>query len=77
MVNGYDDFEFFYDFSFWVEEIFIIFLENKKFWIESLFSFRILKSYLLFEVLLCYLEWKYIYLVRDGRDVGLFLYYYY
>ena len=31
---------------------------------------RNFKSHLLFEALPYYPEWKYIYLVRDGRDVG-------
>ena len=77
MVNGHDDFESLHDLSPWVEEIFITTPENKKSWIESLSSPRILKSHLLFEALPCYPEWKYIYLVRDGRDVGLSLYHHY
>ena len=77
MVNGHDDFESLHDLSPWVEEIFITPPENKKSWIESLSSPRILKSHLLFEALPCYPEWKYIYLVRDGRDVGLSLYHHY
>lgn len=76
-MNGDDNFEFFYDISIWVERIFFIILEEKMYFVESLLGFRILKSYLLFEVLLYYLEWKYIYLVRDGRDVGVFYYYYF
>ena len=74
MVNGDDNFESLHDLSPWVEEIFITPPENKKSWIESLPSPRILKSHLLFEALPYYPEWKYIYLVRDGRDVGLSLY---
>ena len=74
IVNDDDNFESLHDISPWVEEIFITPPENKKSWIESLPSPRILKSHLLFEALPYYPEWKYIYLVRDGRDVGVSFY---
>lgn len=74
IVNGDDNFESIHDISPWVEETFITPKENKKSWIESLPSPRFFKSHLLFEALPYYPEWKYIYLVRDGRDVGVSLY---
>ena len=74
MVNGDHNFESIHDISAWVEEIFVTLPENKKSWIESLPSPRIFKSHLLFEALPYYPEWKYIYLVRDGRDVGVSFY---
>ncbi|NES02654.1 MAG: sulfotransferase domain-containing protein [Okeania sp. SIO2F4] len=48
--------------------------EKNIYSIENLPSPRILKSHLLFEALPYYPEWKYIYLVRDGRDVGVSFY---
>ncbi len=74
MVNGDDNFASIHDIIPWVEEFFLTPPENKKSWIESLPSPRILKSHLLFEALPYYPEWKYIYLVRDGRDVGVSYY---
>ncbi|MGK7922114.1 MAG: sulfotransferase domain-containing protein [Trichodesmium sp.] len=74
MVNGDDNFASIHDISPWIEEIFLTPPENKKSWIESLSSPRIFKSHLLFEALPYYPEWKYIYLARDGRDVGVSYY---
>ena len=74
IVNGDDNFESLYDISTWVERIFITTPEEKMYWVESLPGPRILKSNLLFEALPYYPEWKYIYLVRDGRDVGVSYY---
>ncbi|MDJ0554141.1 MAG: sulfotransferase domain-containing protein [Microcoleaceae cyanobacterium MO_207.B10] len=69
LVNNHDNFESIHDISPWVEETFLTPQENKASWIENLSSPIILKSHLLFEALPYYPEWKYIYLVRDGRDV--------
>ena len=77
IVNGDDNFESLYDISTWVERIFITTPEEKMYFVESLPGPRILKSHLLFEALPYYPEWKYIYLVRDGRDVGVSLYHHY
>ncbi len=74
MVNDDDNFKSLHDISPWVEEFFLTAPENKKSWIESLPNPRILKSHLLFEALPYDPEWKYIYLVRDGRDVGVSYY---
>ena len=74
IVNGDDNSESLYDISTWVERIFITTPEEKMYFVESLPGPRILKSHLLFEALPYYPEWKYIYLVRDGRDVGVSYY---
>ncbi len=74
IVNGDDNFESLYDISICPESIFITPPEKKIYSIENLPSPRILKSHLLFEALPYYPEWKYIYLVRDGRDVGVSFY---
>lgn len=42
--------------------------------VESLPSPRFLKSHLPFDALPYHAQWRYIYLVRDGRDVGLSLF---
>lgn len=49
-------------------------VEAKLNHIENLPAPRFLKTHLSFEALPYYPEWKYIYLVRDGRDVALSLY---
>ena len=77
IVNSDDNFESLYDISTWVERIFITTPEEKMYWVESLPGPRILKSHLLFEALPYYPEWKYIYLVRDARDVGVSLEHHY
>ena len=74
IVNSDDDFESLYDISICPESIFITPSEKKIYRIENLPSPRFLKSHLLFEALPYYPEWKYIYLVRDGRDVGVSFY---
>jgi aryl sulfotransferase len=73
LVNGDDDFESIHQISPWVELRFKP-AETKTGLIESLPSPRILKTHLEFDALPYYQDWKYIYLVRDGRDVGVSLY---
>ncbi|MEM1168228.1 MAG: sulfotransferase domain-containing protein [Cyanobacteria bacterium P01_H01_bin.35] len=73
LVNGNDNFESIHHISPWVELRFQS-SETETALIDSLASPRILKTHLEFEALPYYQEWKYIYLVRDGRDVGVSLY---
>ncbi|NEQ39904.1 MAG: sulfotransferase domain-containing protein [Okeania sp. SIO3I5] len=73
LVNGNDNFESIHHISPWVELRFQS-SETETGLIDSLPSPRILKTHLEFEALPYYQEWKYIYLVRDGRDVGVSLY---
>ena len=73
LVNGHDNFESIHQISPWVELRFRP-PETETGLIESLPSPRILKTHLEFEALPYSQDWKYIYLVRDGRDVGVSLY---
>ncbi len=73
LVNGDDEFESIHHISPWVELRFRP-SETETGLIENLPNTRILKTHLEFEALPYYQEWKYIYLVRDGRDVGVSLY---
>ena len=73
LVNGNDNFESIHHISPWVELRFQP-SETETGVIDSLPSPRILKTHLEFEALPYYQEWKYIYVVRDGRDVGVSLY---
>ncbi|NEO36050.1 MAG: sulfotransferase domain-containing protein [Moorea sp. SIOASIH] len=73
IVHGSDNFESIHLFSPWVETLFApIKVSLEK--IEALPDRRILKTHLPFEALPYNREWKYIYLARDGRDIGLSLY---
>lgn len=80
LINGDSNFKGFktlHDLSPWVEHTpdpMFESLEAKLKHIENLPDPRFLKSHLPFEALPYYPEWKYIYLVRDGRDVALSLY---
>ena len=82
MINGNSDlkgYEFLHKLSPWVEwleEIPDVYdsIEAKLNSIENLPDPRFFKSHLPFDALPYYPEWKYIYLVRDGRDVALSLY---
>lgn len=77
IINGHSDFKYLYDLSPWVEEkpeIFFGSLEDKLNHIENLPAPRFFKSHLPFDALPYYPEWKYISIVRDGRDIGLSLY---
>lgn len=73
LVNGHDNFESIHHISPWVELRFRP-SETETGLIESLLNPRILKTHLEFEALPYNQEWKYIYIVRDGRDVGVSLY---
>ncbi|MGB3511196.1 MAG: sulfotransferase domain-containing protein [Microcoleaceae cyanobacterium] len=73
LVNGHDNFESIHHISPWVELRFRP-SEVETGLIENLPSPRILKTHLEFAALPYHQEWKYIYLVRDGRDVGISLY---
>jgi aryl sulfotransferase len=80
LINGSSEFKKFkslHELSPWVEETskrFFSSLETKLNHIEKLPEPRFLKSHLPFEALPYYPEWKYLYLVRDGREVALSLY---
>ncbi len=74
MVYGHDHFESIHHVSPWVE-LCLKPPEEETGLIESLPSPRLLKTHLPFEALPYYPDWKYIYLMRDGRDVCLSLYY--
>jgi len=69
LVNGHDNFEYLHDLSPWVERTGVP-LDDKIERIEKLQNRRFLKSHLPFDALPYYPEWRYIGLVRDGRDVG-------
>ena len=73
LVRGDDDFESIHHLSPWVE-LRLKPPETETKLIESLPSPRFLKTHLPYNALPYYLEWKYIYLVRDGRDVAVSLY---
>jgi len=72
IINGHDDFESIHKLSPWVEEV--RGAREKIELIKNLPGTRIFKTHLPFNALPYYVEWKYIYLVRDGRDVGVSLY---
>ncbi|MEL7036728.1 MAG: sulfotransferase domain-containing protein [Cyanobacteria bacterium J06592_8] len=76
IVNGHDNFESIHYISPWVE------LRHRPSeaetgLIEKLPSPRILKTHLEFEAVPDHQDWKYIYLARDGRDVGVSLYHHF
>jgi aryl sulfotransferase len=73
MVNGHDDFEYLHDLSPWVEHVGDP-LNEKIERIEKLPHRRFFKTHLPFEALPYHPTWKYICLVRDGRDVGMSLF---
>lgn len=72
MVNGHDDFDHLHDLSPWVEHTGDP--DDKLEKIEKLPHRRFFKTHLPFEALPYHREWKYIGLVRDGRDVGMSLF---
>jgi aryl sulfotransferase len=72
LVNGHDNFEYLYDLSPWVERTGAP-LDEKIELIEKLQNRRFLKGHLPFDALPYYPEWRYICLVRDGRDVAVSL----
>ena len=77
IINGNSNFKYLYDLSPWVEEnpeIFFGSLENKVNHIDKLPDPRFFKSHLPFDALPYYPEWKYISLLRDGRDIAQSLY---
>jgi aryl sulfotransferase len=69
MVNGHDDFEYLHDLSPWVEHVGDP-LNEKIERIEKLPHRIFFKTHLPFEALPYHPTWKYICLVRDGRDVS-------
>lgn len=73
LVNGQDNFEHLHDLSPWVEHTGEP-LDDKIKLIENLPNRRLLKSHLPFNALPYYSECKYIFLVRDGRDVAMSLF---
>ncbi len=73
MVNGHDDFEHLHDLSPWVEHTGDA-IDEKIEQIEQLRHRRFFKTHLPFEALPYHPTWKYICLVRDGRDVGMSLF---
>ncbi|WP_051056213.1 sulfotransferase domain-containing protein [Cylindrospermum stagnale] len=72
LVNGHDNFEYLHDLSPWLEYTGAP-LDEKIELIEKLQNRRFLKSHLPFDALPYYPEWRYICLVRDGRDVAVSL----
>ena len=79
LVHGHDEFDSLHKLSPWVEESHEEFLEPQALQnlinhLENLPDPRFFKSHLSFDGLPYYPEWKYIYLARDGRDVGLSLF---
>jgi aryl sulfotransferase len=73
LVRGNDNFKSIHPLSPWVE-LRLKTPESETYLIENLPDPRFLKTHLPFNALPYYLEWKYIYLVRDGRDVAVSLY---
>ncbi len=74
LINGHSNYINLENVSPWVELIDGITREKSIKKVEKLPSPRILKTHLPFESLPDRADWKYIYLVRDGRDVGLSFY---
>lgn len=70
LINGHDNFDSIQELSPWIDSVKIPPHFEQ---IENLPDPRFFKSHLPFEALPYYSDWKYIYLVRDGRDVGLSL----
>jgi len=70
LINDHDNFESIHELSLFVDSAI---RPPHPALIESLPDPRFFKSHLYFEALPYYPNWKYIYLVRDGRDVGLSL----
>ncbi len=73
LVHGHDDFDHLHDLSPWVEHKHDL-LDEKIEQIEKLPDRRFFKTHLPFEALPYYPDWKYICLVRDGRDVAMSLF---
>jgi aryl sulfotransferase len=73
MVTGHDDCEHLHDMSPWVEHTGDL-RDQKIEQIEKLPHRRFLKTHLPFQALPWFDQWKYICLVRDGRDVGMSLF---
>ncbi len=73
LINGHDDFDHLHDLSPWVEHTGDP-LDQKMEQIEKLPERRFFKTHLPFEALPYHPTWKYICLVRDGRDVGMSLF---
>jgi aryl sulfotransferase len=73
LVNGHDNFEYLHDLSPWVERTGAP-LDDKIERIKNLPYRRFLKSHLPFDALPYYPKWRYICLVRDGRDVAVSLF---
>ncbi|MGB3511963.1 MAG: sulfotransferase domain-containing protein, partial [Microcoleaceae cyanobacterium] len=71
LINGHDNFKSIHDVSPWVEKLVDkVDIEH----IEQLSEPRVLKTHLPFDALPYYSNWKYIYLGRDPRDIGISLY---
>ncbi len=66
LVNGTQHFDRMQTLSPWIDSLYLHIGAEK---VEALPSPRFLKSHLPFEALPYYPQWRYIYLVRDGRDV--------
>lgn len=73
LVHGHDEFDSLHNLSPWVEHKHDL-LDQKIEQINKLPGRRLLKTHLLFEALPYYPGWKYICLVRDGRDVAMSLF---
>lgn len=71
LVNGHDNFERLSQLSPWIDDAVS---SHDTAFLESLPERRFFKTHLPFDALPHYRDWKYIYLGRDGRDVGLSLY---
>ena len=73
LVHGHDEFDSLHNLSPWVEHQHDL-LDRKIEQINKLPNRRFLKSHLPLEALPYYPDWKYICLVRDGRDVAMSLF---